>query len=231
MAGERRPDGVQLKPGEFVGEPDQGPALSRSQVPVTAITSTTKTGESFPSGLKALEGKDDAATVKIVNLSMKRVRFDRTGPGVPGKKSVVQQVLKPFETYECTVAEARRLLKNQEAASARVRPMPVLAVVGAFTGDCGGKRTFRVGNRTYDGCPFHGCSYRDHSDRPWSVRQGLLYMRMLKTPGAIDRFVNEFDTRDAVVQLAHLESQMREEAHRREQQAGAKGLAQTEAVI
>lgn len=224
---ERRPDGV--KPGEFTEEPDRGPALSRSAVPASAIQSATP-GESFPSGLKALVGKADTDRVAIVNLSMKRVRFDKPGPGAAGKKSVIQHVLKPFDTYECTVAEARMHLKSQESA-ARVRPMPVLAVVGVFSGDCGGRRTFQIGNRVYDGCPYHNCKHRDHGDRPWSIRQALLYMRMLKSPGAINRFVNEFDPRDAVVQLARLETQMREEAHRREQQAGAKGLAQAEAVI
>lgn len=231
MANERRPDGVAVKEDpNFKEEKDQGPASARPATPVSAMMGAIAPGEAFPSGLGALEGKADDAKITLCNLTLKRVGFTRVvGPQQAGKRGIVQKTLQPFETIELTVAEARVVLTHQEA-TAKIRPSPVLVVVDRFPGNCQGKRKFKAHGREFRTCPFHGCEYSDHGDRPYSIWQAQHFLRTLKTPEAIDRFVTSIDLRDPVVTLANYERQAREKAHRAEQMQAEKAARDGEAV-
>lgn len=231
----RQPDGVPAKAEDnkdtgFKEEADLGPASARPATPAGAMFAALPPGTAFPSGLKALEGKEDGDKVKICNLTLKRVQFARVvGPQTAGKKSVIQVTMQPFETVEMTVAEARVVLTHQESV-ATIKASPVLVVVGRFPGNCGGKLTFHAHKRTFRTCPYHGCEYTDHAERPYSVWQAQHFMRTLKTPEAIDRFVTDIDVRDAVATLANHERRAREEAHKREQMQAEKGASDSQAV-
>lgn len=232
MANERRPDGVTVKGSDpnFKEEADQGPASARPATPAAAMMGALSPGESFPSGLNALGGKADDEKVTLCNLTLKRVGFTRVvGPQQAGKRGIIQHTLQPFETVELTVAEARVVLTHQEA-SAKIRPSPVLVVVDRFPGNCQGKRKFKAHGREFRTCPFHGCEFSDHGDKPYSIWQAQHFLRTLKTPEAIDRFVTSIDLRDAVVTLANYERQAREAAHRKEQMQAENAARTGEAV-
>ncbi len=228
----RRPDGLGSEPSDpgFREEPNQEPAASRPATAASAINQALPKGASFPSGLKALEGKADADRVKLVNLTLKKVSFPRvTGPQAAGKRAVVQHSLGPFEVFETTVAEARVLLTHQEAAAKR-RPRPALVVVGAFPGNCQGKLVFQAHGRTFKTCPYHGCEHADHGEQPWSVWQSQHFLRMLNSVEAIDRYTTNIELRADVVQLASFERRAREAARRAEQASAVEGVAASEAV-
>jgi hypothetical protein len=228
----RRPDGLgpeSSDPG-FKEEPNQPPASSRPATAASAINGALPKGSKFPSGLKALEGKADTDRVTLVNLTLKKVTFMRTsGPQAEGKRGVVNQSLREFETFETSVAEARVLLTHQEA-SAKRRPSPVLVVVGAFPGNCGGKFVFEAHGRTFRTCPFHKCEHGDHGEQPWSVWQSQHFLRTLNSVEAIDRFTTNIELRADVVQLASFERRAREAARRAEQANTVGDVAPSEAV-
>ncbi len=226
----RRPDGVGTSDPNFKETPDEGPAAERPATSAQALAGAIHKGERFPSGLKALEGKPDDERVKLVNLTMKNARYMKTvGPQASGKKGVVTETVEPFQTIECTVAEARVLLTHQEA-SAKRNPSPVFVVVGAFKGDCGGKRMFEAHGRKFRSCPFHECPQADHGDYSYSVWQSQHFLRTLKNVEAIDRFTTSFDLRADVVTLASFERRARDAARRAEQANAVGGNPVSEAV-
>lgn len=231
----RRPDGVgptngaqeELKPGEFRDEGGaEPPALARAATPGNAINSIVRPGERFPSGLGALEGKSPTDKITLCNLSFRVLKTTKTaGPQDYGKRGVVAIKIQPFQTFETTVEHARSLLLSQENAPPNRRPIPIVVVIGNYSGNCGGKRKFQAHDREFSACPFHDCTHADHNRHPWSVFQAQHFLRMLGTPGAIDRFTTSHDLRVHVVELSIYERRAREDAHRRQQQAAAAGSA------
>lgn len=228
----RRPDGVgppqeELRPGEFRDEGGaEPPALARPATPGDALNSIVRPGERFAAGLGALEGKVPTDKITLCNLSFRIIKTTKVaGPQEYGKRGVVAVKIMPFTLFETTVEHARSLLLSQENAPKGRRPIPVLVVVGNYSGNCGGKRRFAAHGREFSACPFHDCTHADHANHPWSVFQAQHFLRMLGTPAAIDRFTTSHDLRVHVVELSIYERRGREEAHRRQQEAAAANSA------
>lgn len=241
MAQQRRPDGIPSPADKnFMEEPDDGPALSRSATDPRAIAGALPKGEdgrplAFPSGMAAIDIAETRGlkTVTVCNLSLKTVYLDRlTGPQPVGKKRVIKTPVPPFTTLEMTIEEARRSMAHQERGPAkRKRPSPVLVVVGLFPGDCGGKLRFEAGGRVHKTCPFHACEFGDHAEKPWSVFQAQHFLRMLKTPDAIQRFTSDFDLRTDVTSLALAEVRKRDELHKQERMEASRSVSSSELVV
>ena len=110
----RRPDGLGSEPGFKEGSPTRSPRPADRRRRRARSTRRSRRGV-VPRPGRPWRGRLDTDRVKLVNLTLKKVR-SRASPGrrPPAKRAVVQHSLREFEVFETTVAEARVLLTHQE---------------------------------------------------------------------------------------------------------------------
>lgn len=241
----RKPDGIDDTNTETVTgagqssatwERDRGDPAARPAGDARAMSSVVKPGESFPYLADALKGKADGDIVRILNFSLRHHSYDSHDRIEDGKvvklAKPVHVKMQPFEVREVSVATARLLLKRHEKTMTKRSPLTVIALHGV-SGDCQRSRSFVYNRQTFQSCPFENCAQHGHTTQkqPWSIHRAQQFLITLKTPAAIQRFVEVFDQRPEVALFATAEIRAREAAILRNRLGGMQPGAPSAAVI
>lgn len=239
----RKPDGLDLDSTETVTggggatatwERDRGDPAARPAGDARAMGHAIKDGEAFPYLSDALKGKADDDVVQILNFSLRGHVYDSHDRIVDGKVEKLQKPvrvkMKPFEVRAVTARTARLLVRRHERAAHRHSPLTVIVLHGK-EGDCGRGRSFVYNGQTFQSCPFEKCSQIGHAAKPWSIHRAQQFLITLRTPLAIQRFVEHFDPRPEVALFATAEIRAREAAIQRNRLGGMQPSTQNTAVV
>lgn len=239
----RKPDGLEEQTeidnsggrGEARWERDRGDPAARPAGDARAMGHVVRAGESFPYLADALAGKGDDEKVKILNLSLRSHQYDTWDIiDEAGKIEKLQKPRRvkmgPFAVREVTVRTARAQMKRHARPAVRRAPLTVI-VLHAKEGDCKRERSFVYNGQTFQSCPFERCAQHGHATKPWSIHRAQQFLITLRTPQAIQRFVEKYDPRPEVALFATAEIRAREQAIARNRLGGLQPQAQNDAVI
>jgi len=240
----RRPDGLDLgaNPETITGrrqttatwERDKGDPAARPAGDARGLAHAIRAGESFPYLSEAVKGKGDEDIVQILNFSLRGHVYDSHDRIEDGKVvkllKPVRVKMRPFEVREVSVRTAKLLVRRNERPAHRHSPLTVIILHGK-AGDCERARNFIYNGQTFQSCPFEKCTQHGHAAKPWSIHRAQQFLITLRTPAAIQRFVESFDTRPEVALFATAEIRAREAAIQRNRLGGMQPSTHNDAVV